>query len=65
VLGQSGGVAVGHADFVAVGAARQPVASKPVRLPPRPAVLTGREQLLADLDSVLSGGDRPRLTTLT
>jgi hypothetical protein len=52
-------VAVGHADVVAVGAARPPVASKPVRLPPRPAVLAGREELLADLDSLLSGGDRP------
>jgi hypothetical protein len=34
------------------------VASPPVRLPPRPTLLTGREQLLADLDAVLSGGDR-------
>ena len=66
MLGQSGGVAVGHADYVAVGAARPPVASLPVRLPPRPAVLTGREQLLADLDALLSGGDRggPRLVAL-
>jgi hypothetical protein len=66
VLGQSGGVAVGHADYVAVGAARPPVAGRPVRLPPRPAVLAGREQLLADLDAVLSGADRggPRLVAL-
>ena len=37
-----------------------------MRLSPRPAVLTGREQLLADLDALLSGGDRggPRLVAL-
>ena len=29
-----------------------------MRLAPRPAFLTGREQLLADLDAVFSGGDR-------
>jgi hypothetical protein len=59
-------VAVGHADYVAVGAAWPSVASRPVRLPPRSAVLTGREQLLADLDALLSGGDRggPRLVAL-
>jgi Tetratricopeptide repeat len=56
VLGQSGGVAVGHADHVAVAAARPQVASQPVRLAPRPVFLAGREQLLADLDAQLSGG---------
>jgi hypothetical protein len=30
--------------------------SLPVRLPPRPPVLAGREELLADLDSRLAGG---------
>jgi hypothetical protein len=32
---------------------------KPVRLPPRPAFLAGREELLAELDIRLSGGDDP------
>ena len=59
-------MAIGHADYVAVGVARPPVASRPVRLSPRPAVLTGREQLLADLDALLSSGDPggPRLVAL-
>jgi hypothetical protein len=56
VLGQSGGVAVGHADYVAVAAAQPRVASQPVRLALRPVFLAGREQLLADLDAQLSGG---------
>ena len=56
VLGQSGGVAVGHADYVAVAVAPPQVASQPVQLAPRPVFLAGREQLLADLDAQLSGG---------
>jgi hypothetical protein len=32
---------------------------KPVRLPPRPAFLVGREELLAGLDTRLAGGDDP------
>jgi hypothetical protein len=56
VLGQSGGVAIGHADYVAVTPAQPQVASQPVRLAPRPVFLAGREQLLADLDAQLSGG---------
>ena len=31
-----------------------------MRLPPRPVLLAGREQLLADLDALLSTGDRSR-----
>jgi hypothetical protein len=39
-------------------AARGPqVARKPVRLAPRPVFLAGREELLADLDAKLAGGD--------
>ena len=42
------------------------VPRKPVRLPPRPVVLAGREGLLADLDTQLAGeGDqRPRMVAL-
>ena len=35
------------------------VPSKPVRLPPRPAFLAGREELLAELDARLTSGDSP------
>ena len=37
-----------------------------MRLPPRPVLLAGREQLLADLDALLSEGDRggPRSVAL-
>ena len=35
------------------------VPRKPVRLPPRPAFLAGREELLAELDTRLTGGDGP------
>ena len=34
-------------------------AGQPVRLPPRPASLAGREALLAELDARLSAGDGP------
>ncbi len=46
--------------------ARSQVASQPVRLAPRPAFLAGREDLLADLDTMLSGenGDGPRMVVL-
>src|SRR5207244_2153928 len=42
------------------------VPRKPVRLPPRPVVLAGREGLLADLDTQLAGeGDqRPQMVAL-
>jgi hypothetical protein len=42
------------------------VPRKPVRLPPRPVVLAGREGLLADLDTQLIGGDDsgPRMVAL-
>src|SRR5579872_7559482 len=32
---------------------------KPVRLPPRPPLLAGREELLAEMDTRLSAGDDP------
>ena len=32
------------------------VAGLPVSLPPRPVLLAGREELLADLDARLTGG---------
>ena len=38
---------------------RPEVAALPVSLPPRPAVLAGREELLAGLDARLSGGEGP------
>jgi hypothetical protein len=43
------------------------VPRKPVRLAPRPAVLAGRDKLLADLDTMLAGGaDRgPRTVALS
>jgi hypothetical protein len=47
----------------AIGQVVQPprpeVAGLPVSLAPRPALLAGREELLADLDARLSGGDGP------
>jgi hypothetical protein len=33
------------------------IASQPVRLPPRPALLAGRVELLAELDARLAGGE--------
>ena len=65
VVAQSGGVAVGHADHVTMTRSR--VASQPVRLAPRPGFLAGREELLADLDALLSegNGDGPRMAVLS
>ena len=42
------------------------IQGKPVRLLPRPTYLAGREELLADLDTRLTGGDglRPRIVSL-
>ena len=42
------------------------VPRKPVRLPPRPALLVGREELLTDLDTKLTGGgdSGPRIVAL-
>ena len=42
------------------------VPRKPVRLAPRPVLLAGREELLADLDTRLTGGDDsgPRIVAL-
>jgi hypothetical protein len=42
-----------------VAGSREPVARLPVRLPPRLGVLAGREQLLADIHAVLTGGNQP------
>jgi len=53
---------------VAVGQVVQPprpeVAALPVSLPPRAALLAGREELLASLDARLSGADSPRVVAL-
>jgi hypothetical protein len=50
-----GGLAIGQV----VQPPRPPVAALPVTLPPRPALLAGREELLAELDAQLTGGDGP------
>ena len=48
------------------GLARQEVASKPVRLPPRPAFLAGRAELLAGLETSLTREETgPRVVALT
>jgi len=65
--GLSGSFAPGSAVAshwgIAIGQVLQPprpeVAAFPVSLPPRPPVLAGREELLADLDSRLTAGDGP------
>ena len=53
---------------MAVGQVVQPprpeVAALPVSLPPRAALLAGREELLASLDARLSGADSPRVVAL-
>jgi hypothetical protein len=56
------GTAVGRVDYQ-----RPVVASKPVRVAPRPVFLAGREELLADLDARLSGGSGagPRVVALS
>ena len=46
-----GGTAVGRVEY-----RRPDVARQPVRLPPRPAFLAGREELLMDLHARLSAG---------
>jgi Tetratricopeptide repeat len=55
-----GGPAIG----TYVEAPRAPVAQLPVSLPPRPALLAGREELLADLDARLTAGTWPRVVAL-
>ena len=55
-----GGPAIGSY----VEAPRAPVAQLPVSLPPRPALLAGREELLADLDARLTAGTWPRVVAL-
>ena len=47
-----GGTAIGRLEYQR----RPEVASMPVRLPPRPVFLAGREGLLAELDARLAGG---------
>jgi hypothetical protein len=55
-----GGIAIG----TYVAAPRPEVARLPVSLPPRPAVLAGREDLLAELHSLLTRGDSPLTVVL-
>ena len=45
-------------------APREQAAQLPVSLPRRPALLAGREELLADLDARLTGGTGPRVVAL-
>ena len=45
-------------------APREQAAQLPVSLPPRPALLAGREELLADLDARLTAGTGPRVVAL-
>ena len=58
-----GGVAVGRVEYQR----RPEVASYPIRLTPRPVLLAGREELLAELDARLSAGDDggPRVVVLS
>jgi hypothetical protein len=55
-----GGIAIG----TYVAAPRPEVARLPVSLPPRPAVLAGREDLLAELHNLLTRGDSPLTVVL-
>ena len=55
MLAQVVGLVLGHYQVSGTPAAPR----KPVRLAPRPVVLAGREELLADLDTRLTGGDEP------
>ena len=43
---------------------QQATAGQPVRLAPRPPMLAGREELLAELDARLSAGDGPAPRTV-
>jgi hypothetical protein len=47
-----------------VQAPREAAAQLPVSLPPRPALLAGREELLADLDARLTAGTGPGVVAL-
>src|SRR5262249_60910891 len=55
IVATQGGVAVGRLLLPQ----QRPTAGQPVRLPPRPSVLAGREELLAALDTWLSTGNDP------
>jgi hypothetical protein len=60
VAADRGGTAIRTLEYQ-----RRPEASgQPVRLAPRPVVLAGREELLAELDARLAGGTGPRLVAL-
>jgi Tetratricopeptide repeat len=56
----------GIVTVLAETASGRVMAGKPVRLPPRPAFLAGREDLLGDVDTRLTGGDGlgPRVVVL-
>ena len=60
VVAAYGGIAVGAYN----AAPRPEVARLPVSLPPRSEVLAGREDLLAELHALLTGGDQPRSAVL-
>jgi hypothetical protein len=62
------GLQIGHGNsqvnnFI-VDRRRPESPSLPVRLPPRPAVLAGREELLADIDARLATGPEPGVKVL-
>ncbi len=61
IAAASGGIAAGHLENLnlTVEYHRPVVAGQPVRLPPRLALLAGREGLLAELDARLSAGAGP------
>ena len=59
VVADHGGAAVGQ-----LGYQRSATPTQPVRLAPRPAMLAGREELLAELDARLSG-PVPRMVVLS
>jgi hypothetical protein len=62
VFADSGAVAINR-----LGYRRKELARQPVRLPPRPQFLAGREELLAELHAKLAANDdpRPRIVTLS
>jgi Tetratricopeptide repeat len=61
VVAGMGGIAIGRVEYQ-----RPQVASQPVSLAPRPPLLAGREELLAELEVRLSAGDdrSPRIVAL-
>jgi hypothetical protein len=62
VAASPGGIAIGRVEYLRPGVTQQPV-----RLAPRPVLLVGREDLLAELDTRLARGDGqgPRVVVLS